>query len=84
MGYAIVPDINDEAVVCPAECQHTDCAENRKEWTDAKCGICGKPMFAGQAFFMAEGWREHPELPQHVHAACLYDQVHQESAPCGA
>ena len=32
MGYYIVPDITNEAIVCQEPCQHRDCAANRKEW----------------------------------------------------
>jgi len=51
MGYYIVPDINDETVVCQSPCKHTDCEANRKEWTDAKCDDCGKLLTAGMPFY---------------------------------
>ena len=54
MGYYIVPDITNEAVVCQKPCQHEDCAANRKEWTDAKCCDCGKPLKAGMAFYFKQ------------------------------
>jgi len=70
MGYAIVPNIKDEAVVCQQPCQHKDCAANRAMWTDAKCAICGLPMLPGQTFYFDDNGK--PE-----HASCLYDKVNK-------
>ncbi len=66
MGYLFVPDVKDEAQVCQAPCQHTDCAKLKAFWPGAKCGICGDPMKAGQAYFN--------EAAGVAHAGCVYDR----------
>jgi len=71
MGYAIVPDLKDERVVCQGPCQHRDCAAVRAEWTDATCAICGKPMLPGQKFY-------YNDQKQHEHTICAYDQAQKE------
>lgn len=73
MGYAVVPDITDESVVCQGGCQHTDCAQNRAEWGDAKCAICGEPMLPGQAYYMHGDRNAQPR--QHAHAGCVWDEA---------
>ena len=73
MGYAIVPDIKDEKVVCQSLCRHRDCAANRKEWGGAVCVTCGHPLTPGQAFYYADGAT--PDHPKHEHAGCAYDRV---------
>ncbi|MDD5092814.1 MAG: hypothetical protein PHV74_00315 [Dehalococcoidia bacterium] len=67
MGYAFVPDIKDEKVVCQKPCQHRDCAANR-EMFSKNCNICGKPMLAGQPFYLDDNHN-----PQHAH--CVWEQV---------
>jgi len=73
MGYGIVPDIKKEEVVCQSQCNHKDCAANRKTWGDAVCSICKKPMLPGQAFYYDDDNK--PE-----HAGCLWDKVEREQA----
>jgi len=51
MGYLIVPDLNDETVVCQQPCQHTDCIASRLEWEDAKCCDCRRSFKAGDHFY---------------------------------
>ena len=76
MAYLRVPDITDEAVVCQGECDHTDCAAMRKQWTDAKCVACGCPMEAGQPFF----YDGEPGENKHIHMHCLMDRIKAEKA----
>jgi len=67
MGYALVPDIKDEAVVCQKGCNHRDCEANRKMFGEAKCAICGGALRAGEKFFQNdEGKLEH--------AVCVWEQ----------
>ncbi len=54
MGYYLVPDITDEAVVCQKPCLHKDCKANREEWANAKCCDCGKSLTAGMPFYFKQ------------------------------
>lgn len=67
MGYLIVPDLKNEFVVCQSPCDHKDCASLRKEWAEAKCTLCGKPMLPGEAFYY--------DGDSHMHAVCRLEQV---------
>ncbi len=51
MGYLIVPDIKNEAVVCQEPCHHRDCAAMRLEWDSATCKDCGKLLLPGMLFY---------------------------------
>ena len=73
MGYGIVPDIKDEAVVCQKPCTHPDCAMTRKDWTGTLCAICKEPMLAGQAFYYNDD-----KKPEHAH--CVWDEAEKAKA----
>lgn len=76
MGYGIVLDLKDPKWTCQQPCNHRDCAASRKEWTDAKCAICGEPMLAGQPFYYTnqddKKYYKYPDQ-EHVHAHCIMD-----------
>ncbi len=55
MGYAIVPNIKNEVVVCQKPCEHRDCAAIRKDFIDnMTCKICGKPLEIGDKFYYCQ------------------------------
>lgn len=66
MGWAIVPDLDDEATVCQIPCLHPDCAAMQSKWKNAKCVRCGKPMEAGQKYYLNDD--NQPE-----HAVCVWE-----------
>jgi len=64
MGFGIVPDIKDEAVVCQKPCEHIDCKASREHWGEqSKCRICGEKFIKDQRFYYED------KLP--VHALCI-------------
>ncbi len=80
MAALIALDLKDKRFTCQSPCEHRDCAANRREWTGAICGICGKPINPGQRYYYT--WEEDmkyikfPNQPgytgkPHVHAPCL-------------
>ena len=75
MGYLVVPDIKDEAVVCQSSdplkrCGHFDCEGLRQLWGKATCRICDQKLTAGQKFYFdPEGLEGNP-----VHAICLIEE----------
>lgn len=71
MGYSIVPNIRDNDVVCQVTCEHTDCLAILERWADADCAICGRPMEAGQKFYMND--ENKPE-----HALCVWEIAEKE------
>ncbi len=84
MGYAVVPNIKDETIVCQKPCEHKDCAANRDEWMFSKCTYCAMPMRAGENFYydLDEG----EKLPEssgerskfHIHAGCMYERAEKK------
>ena len=68
MGYCIVPDYRNEAVVCQHPCHHTGCAAYRRDWLsgDGICRVCGQQLEPGQSYYYETGRSQYAK----VHSGC--------------